>query len=705
MKQVAKRSMVTMLIAAMLVTLLAMYSPKQAQAADMKLIYTAQELYEIRQNMSGNYKLMADIDLTELTAEGGKYDFNGNGWNPIGSEGIYGSTEFTGTFDGNGHTIKGLQIHVNTLPEGSAELYLGLFASVSGTVKNLTMEDVSITNTVFYQPETIAIPQTFSPTMYCGAISADGGTLINCHVNGTISVKGGAGITAVGGLIGDGGSATDCSNSADITVSSEGMGYYTETLSEGMTRRHYDVQIYLGGIAGLHCEASECYNTGDLSAYCKNPLGAGYQATQQVTVETAASSYVGGISGFSYLSTTNCYNTGKVYASTVNKGGEKTEYGDANNYLNGISYQSVKTSYNIGEVSGSVNDGEETAGYAVNTKITSASYNYYKKSTGETSVQGTTGIADQLLTQEVSYNNFDFKLVWTIDPTLTYKYPQFINNRQSTAKALTDIELDTDELSLSTNESGQLSASTSPSNAGEEITWTSSDPSVATVDETGKVTALRYGTATITASNTDGSIASSCEIKTLFYDVAGSNVKGDSDYQYYYDPVYWAADNGITTGYDRVYFGPKQECTRAEMMIFLWRMAGKPTGYGDARNYFNDLSAYGTSTATNQAIAWGYKSGITKGYSDGGFHPKASIARKDTMILLYRLAEKPAVSGTLSFKDCSYPKTSDTYKAILWGSKNNITAGYSDGSFKPLDSCLREHIVTFLYRYHNLMES
>ena len=59
-------------------------------------------------------------------------------------------------------------------------------------------------------------------------------------------------------------------------------------------------------------------------------------------------------------------------------------------------------------------------------------------------------------------------------------------------------------------------------------------------------------------------------------------------------------------------------------------------------------------------------------------------------------------SGKISFPDVlaqNYPEGSDTYKAILWGVNKEITKGYSDGNFKPLTNCLREHIVTFLYRY------
>ena len=52
-------------------------------------VKTVQDLYKIRSNMEGKYKLMNDIDLTEATAPGGLYDFNGCGWNPIGSNNTY----------------------------------------------------------------------------------------------------------------------------------------------------------------------------------------------------------------------------------------------------------------------------------------------------------------------------------------------------------------------------------------------------------------------------------------------------------------------------------------------------------------------------------------------------------------------------------------------------------------------------------------
>jgi uncharacterized protein YjdB len=256
------------------------------------------------------------------------------------------------------------------------------------------------------------------------------------------------------------------------------------------------------------------------------------------------------------------------------------------------------------------------------------------------------------------------------------------------------IALNKTSLEMATESTYKLTSTIQPADADQSVTWTSSDESIAKVDSTGKVTALRYGKVTITASSkADSSLRASCTIQTRFYDVNDSG-------KYYYKPVYWAADNGITTGYDKVYFGPQQNCTRRELSIFLWRLAGKPSATGTLP--FSDTGKYAKTTDSYKAILWCYTNGIVKGYGDGSFCPDNPIVRKDTMIMLYRLAGKPEVTGTLKFPDAralGYGPETDTYKSIVWGTQNGITNGYADGSFKPNANCLREHIVTFVYRY------
>ena len=57
---------------------------------------------------------------------------------------------------------------------------------------------------------------------------------------------------------------------------------------------------------------------------------------------------------------------------------------------------------------------------------------------------------------------------------------------------------------------------------------------------------------------------------------------------YYYDPVLWAVKNGITSGIDATHFGPTATCNRAQVVTFLWRANGCPEPE-KANNPFTDV--------------------------------------------------------------------------------------------------------------------
>ena len=293
-------------------------------------------------------------------------------------------------------------------------------------------------------------------------------------------------------------------------------------------------------------------------------------------------------------------------------------------------------------------------------------------------------------------NNRYFQRVLTgiMSFALAMASPAAVVNAEDVQSADVQIVLNNTSLQPATNTSIQMKATVEPDYYDQEVVWHSSDESVASVNEDGVVTVKRYGQASISATLADDdSVKAFCLISPRFYDVNDTG-------KYYYKPVYWAADNEITTGYDKVYFGPQKNCTRRELSIFLWRLAGKP--YAEGNLPFSDTVKYDQSSDSYKAILWCYLAGIVKGYNDGTFRPNNSIVRKDTLIMLYRLAKKPEVTGTIEFPDVvklNYSKSSDTYKAILWGVQTGITNGYKDGNFKPNANCLREHIVTFIYRY------
>ena len=92
----------------------------------------------------------------------------------------------------------------------------------------------------------------------------------------------------------------------------------------------------------------------------------------------------------------------------------------------------------------------------------------------------------------------------------------------------TSISLTPTELALTAGESSTLTATILPATGtSKTLDWTSSDESVATVDATGKVTALKAGTATITATTTDGTnLSASCQV-TVTYPITAGDANWD----------------------------------------------------------------------------------------------------------------------------------------------------------------------------------
>ena len=215
-----------------------------------------------------NITLDTDIDLT------------GKEWTPIGTG--Y-SNKYTGTFDGGGHTIKGLTVTTN-------DQFVGLFGSIgyAGTVKNVMMEDVQITS-------------NRSSGFAGGVAGYSDGTIENCSVSGSVS-----GTVYVGGVVGAqiGGSITGCSSSATV---------------KGM--------VDVGGVAGQtnsSATLTACYATGNVTieiAPKKNIAGGGLvgmnagssllacYATGNVTSTGSSTGYVhiGGFLGNNYTTVTACY--------------------------------------------------------------------------------------------------------------------------------------------------------------------------------------------------------------------------------------------------------------------------------------------------------------------------------------------------------------------------------------------------------------
>ena len=241
-------------------------------------------------------------------------------------------------------------------------------------------------------------------------------------------------------------------------------------------------------------------------------------------------------------------------------------------------------------------------------------------------------------------------------------------------------------------------------------TFTSDNTAVATVDSaTGEVTLKAAGTAIITAqakADTNYNAGSATYLLTVEAPPTPT-ATGFSDVQdpkhAYYKAIYWAADAGITKGYPDGTFGINRDCTRGEMMMFLWRYAGKKEPTPVSKSPFKDVPKTHTFY---KAILWGSQKGITKGYPDGTFGINKNVSRGECMMFLWRLKGKPAPKAVAKAPFPDVPKSHVFYNAVLWGYQKNITTGFTSGplagKFGVNENCSRGQIVTFLYRAKSL---
>ena len=212
-------------------------------------VYNANGLMNIAELVNGG---KSDINITLDT----DIDLTGKDWTPIGTD--Y-DNSYKGTFDGGGHTITGLTFTTN-------DKYAGLFGwlNKAGTVKNVVMEGVQITN-------------NRSWSAFAGGVAGySWGTIENCSVSGSVS-----GTVYVGGVVGAqiDGSITGCSSSATVKGTVDVGGVAGQTNSSATLTACYatgNVTIEInpakniagGSLVGMNAGSSllACYATGNVTS-------------------------------------------------------------------------------------------------------------------------------------------------------------------------------------------------------------------------------------------------------------------------------------------------------------------------------------------------------------------------------------------------------------------------------------------------------
>ena len=255
-------------------------SEEEAIAQGYTVIKTAQDLDNIRNNLSGKYILMNDIDLSSYS-----------NWDPIGSV----DKNFRGILDGNGYIVSNLTI--NRENEDNVGL-LGL--ATMAEIKNLGLENVDVSGN----------------SHTGGLVGLHTGNITNCFVSGSIS-----GQENVGGLAGTGSNFTSCYATGDVSgysnvgglVGSESgfiSGSYASNTVTGINKN-------IGGLVGK-AESHvilNCYTDGVVNStgtYTGGITGSGGEIRNSFTTASVTGrAFTGGISGFGLL-ISNCYAAGKV---------------------------------------------------------------------------------------------------------------------------------------------------------------------------------------------------------------------------------------------------------------------------------------------------------------------------------------------------------------------------------------------------------
>ena len=250
------------------------------------LIKTAADLASVHDDLSAHYALDADIDLF------------GRIFEPIGN-GAEGA--FTGSLDGRGHTIRGLELDLRD------SKYVGLFGYLEGTVSDLKLSDVEIVG-----------------GRYVGAVAGNiglGGSVTDCSVlSGSVSSWESSVVACVGGITGlCEGTLNRCSNAAAVVSV------------------YYNSRAYIGGLAGSVTETielSSSSNSGTVSpvngslpdSSCGGLFGRTEKKVRMQdcsnTGEVATGGYAGGLIGYAAETAEirSCSNAGHIESGHYSAG-------------------------------------------------------------------------------------------------------------------------------------------------------------------------------------------------------------------------------------------------------------------------------------------------------------------------------------------------------------------------------------------------
>ena len=607
--------------------------------SDPYQIGTAEQLKRFRDIVNGSNGQTQNCGACAvLTAA---IDLNNEPWTPIGNFTEGNQIYYEGTFDGNGHTISGLNVTGNFK-------YAGLFGAVKdGTIKNLTVAgNVSPSN----------IQHIVGSIVGYASNAAIENCSNHCSVTGhTADIVGG-----IAGFNVDDAKIIDCYNVGTICSA--------EFVEVG------------GGIVGHNTGTiSNCYNVG--------------------TVSIPNSTSVGEIVGNNYGTVENCYylagtNLNAVGQNNSNGNITKTESKTAANFANGTVLNLL-----INGRADSEHPWYETCIYLEAAGKTLPVFKWQHQH------QLTHVLAKDPTTSEVGNIEYWYCPVcgkYFADANGDHEITQaetVIPKRQSSGGGSGGSSSYPITVPSKT-ENGTVTVSPKNASAGSTVTITVKPDSgyvletISVTDKNGndlKLTDKSNGKYTFTMPTSKVEIKVTFmednSVLNFFYDVPND--------AYYYEAVKWAAENGITGGVGNSLFAPNQPCTRAQIVTFLWRAAGSPVV-----NYLMPFTDVDEGAYYAEAVRWAASCGIVTGLTETTFGTNGVCTRAQAAAMIYRCAQAQGKGFTgawmfhLPFTDV--PEWA--YESVAWCYMNGVTTGVSETSFAPDNDCTRAQIVTFLWR-------
>ena len=244
------------------------------------------------------------------------------------------------------------------------------------------------------------------------------------------------------------------------------------------------------------------------------------------------------------------------------------------------------------------------------------------------------------------------------------------------------------QITVSDNGNGTASADYTTATAGTEVTLT------ATPDSRYRFMGWKVVSGDVTIEDNkfimpagDVEIQATFALKYPFTDVREGS--------FYEDAVIWGVDNGIIMGTSATTFEPNSTCTRAQIVAFLWRAAGRPAPKSTEMP-FTDVKK---GCYYYNAVLWAVENGVTKGTTATTFSPNETCNRAQAVTLLWRYQGSPEVTGENPFTDVSENRFYSD--AVLWAAQEGVTKGVTATTFCPYEGCTRAQIVTFLWRALN----